>query len=71
MQWDRGLGTNFYELVGGADPFLSLEFVISEATIFESLTPGHSYQFKYRALNKYGWGPFSQAVSFKAAAIPL
>jgi hypothetical protein len=71
VQWDRGLGTNFYELVGGADAYMSLEFVLNEATIFESLTPGHSYQFRYRALNKYGWGPFSDVASFKAAAIPL
>jgi len=71
VQWDRGLGSTFYELVGGAEAYMSLEFVLNEATIFESLTPGHSYQFRYRALNKYGWGPFSDVASFKAAAIPL
>jgi hypothetical protein len=37
----------------------------------EQLTPGHGYQFKYRALNKYGWGEFSESVTFLAAAIPL
>ena len=70
MQWDRGLNQDiYYELVGFATPYLLTEFTVNSA--IEGLTPGAEYKFKYRALNKYGWGEFSNSQAFQAAAIPL
>jgi hypothetical protein len=70
VQWDRGLQNGFYELVGGgSDPYTLLEYTIDSSV--ETLTPGDGYTFKYRAKNKYGWGEFSESVTFLAAAIPL
>lgn len=34
------------------------------------LTPGANYQFKYRAKNIFGWGPFSATTTVQAAAKP-
>jgi hypothetical protein len=70
VQWDAGNdGTYFYELVGYSVPYLSFEYTILNDEW--GLTPGLSYIFRYRALNKYGWGEFGEEVTFLAAAIPL
>lgn len=69
MQWDRGLEDTFYELLGYSTPYLTLDFTVENDV--DGLTPGSSYQFRYRASNKYGWGEFSDSVTFQAAAQPL
>jgi len=34
------------------------------------LTAGYSYKFRYRALNIFGWGEYSETSTFLAASIP-
>jgi hypothetical protein len=37
----------------------------------EGLLEGQSYTFRYRAFNKYGWGDYSETVTFFAASEPF
>lgn len=55
--------------MGFVTPYLQLTYTVLNSK--EGLTPGVAYQFRYRAKNKYGWGPFSDSFSYNAAAIPL
>lgn len=68
LRWDRGLKGEFYELVGFSTSYTSLSLLVTGDA--EGLTPGQEYMFQYRAQNKYGWGEFSDSVTFIAAAVP-
>jgi len=65
LQWDNGSGTISTDLIGSASNFTSLTHTQSAG-----VTAGGSYKFRYRASNKYGWGPFSDEVSILAASVP-
>lgn len=52
-------------LVGWSTPYLHPSFIVTSG-----VTAGALYKFKYRARNVYGWGPFSEEVTIKAARQP-
>ena len=45
-------------------------YTLDETFIIKRLIPGHSYNFKYRAVNIFGAGAFSQVTTIKAATKP-
>jgi hypothetical protein len=51
--------------VGYESDSLSLEYIATE-----SIIPSHTYQFRIRAQNKWGWGDWSSIVSVKASTWP-
>ena len=57
LVWDNGSGSTNIDLVGSATNFTSTTHTISAGIV-----AGTTYRFKYRALNKYGWGPYSDEV---------
>jgi hypothetical protein len=68
IQWSAD-GEDYNDLVGLTTPYLDLSYTVLSTE--QDLVPGNSYYFKYRALNKYGWGEFSEAITILAAAVPL
>jgi hypothetical protein len=62
LQWDAGNGLVNVNLVGWSTPYLHSSFIVTSG-----VTAGALYKFKYRARNVYGWGPFSEEVTIKAA----
>jgi len=65
LQWDQGTGTYGPHLTGVAADYLSTSHTQTAA-----LLAGGVYRFRYRAANKYGWGPFSDEVTIQAAETP-
>jgi len=66
LVWDEGsLGATWTSLVGLVTRSTDLEY-----TVGTGITTGDTYQFKLRAENIYGWGPYSTAVSIIASDIP-
>lgn len=61
LQYKDSLSTSFTTLIGEAPSSLLLSYTRN------GLTANHIYQFRYRVLNKYGWGPFSNSISILAA----
>jgi hypothetical protein len=65
LQWDAGTGAFGPELTGEASAYPSTTY-----TQLAGLLAGGAYRFRYRAANKYGWGPYSAAVTILAADVP-
>jgi len=63
LQWDQG-SASWTSLLGESSDSLVTSFTVT------GLTPGGSYQFRYRAKNIYGWGPTSTAETIIAATSP-
>ena len=61
---DDGRGGYFASLVGLASPFLMPSLTVT------SLTRSLTYRFRYRAINCYGNGPFSDELYVLAATVP-
>lgn len=63
-----------YKVTGSSSSFISLSGEIPSSTtttyVKSGLIAGTSYDFIYRVKNIYGWGPFSNSISIKAATIP-
>ena len=64
LQWDQGTGT-WADLVGLVSPHL-----LAGYTVTTGVTPGTSHQFRVRAANVYGWGPYSPATAILASQAP-
>ena len=64
LQWDQGTGT--WASLVGYNPYSTATTFVTPST----LTTGNQYQFKYRAVNALGWGPFSDSVTLTAAGPP-
>lgn len=64
LQWNQGTGS--WQSLVGYNPFSTATTYVTPST----LTTGQQYQFKYRAANAQGWGPFSDAVTLVAAGKP-
>ena len=58
------MGTN------GASWFDVVNVLDSSYTFSENVVPGTVYQFRVRAQNKYGYGPFSLILTTQAANVP-
>ena len=54
----------FFKIIAPSDPHEGL------AVIFRELTPGSYYNFKVRARNAYGYGPWSQGSEFIYVPVP-
>ena len=66
VYWDAGNGA-FIELVGETSQFTATTY-----TITTGITTGSTYQFKIKAVNKWGTGSFSPTnLSVLAASVPL
>jgi hypothetical protein len=63
LWWDQGNG-NWQSLVGN-NPY-----VLDSTYTLTGVTAGSTYNFKYRASNIYGFGPFSSISSIVAASLP-
>lgn len=63
LEWDKGTG-DWISLIGGTYNSLLTTFTVT------GLTPGHNYNFRYRAKNDFGWGPYSNIATIKAATSP-
>jgi antitoxin (DNA-binding transcriptional repressor) of toxin-antitoxin stability system len=64
LQWDQGTGTFGVDLTGVSTPSLATTYTQP------AVVAGGTYRFRYRASNKYGWGPFSDVLVVAAAAEP-
>lgn len=64
LYWDQGIG--LWVSLTGSSPFYTLDQSYSVSL----LQPGHDYNFKYRAINIFGVGEFSDISTIKAATNP-
>jgi hypothetical protein len=65
LQWDQGTGVFGVDLTGA-----SVDYLLTSYTLTTGLVAGGLYRFRYRAANKYGWGPWSEATTLAAADHP-
>jgi hypothetical protein len=65
LWWDSGSGVISTSLTGYPAASLALS-----SSVAVGIVPGALYQFKYRASNIYGWGPFSDPANVSASGIP-
>ena len=65
LVWDEGTGTTDRDLVG-----LVVPYTLTSHTVSISGSVGTPYNFKVRAKNIYGWGPYSNIVSILASDVP-
>lgn len=66
LQWDRGTSGSEWHTLIGEYPFTTSETY----TINGDLTIGHSYKFRYRARNVFGWGSWSDSAYVLTASLP-
>ena len=64
VQWDQGSSEVVYSLITTS----AQAYTVTKAA--DGLLGGQAYIFRYRAKNKYGWGPYSETSVFNAASIP-
>lgn len=56
----------YSSLIGAVEPFYASKLVVSK-----DIVKGNKYQFRYRAKNLYGWGPFTTNIlEVLAATVP-
>lgn len=65
LQWDQGSGVFGVDLAGA-----SVDYILTSYTLTNGLVAGGLYAFRYRAANKYGWGPWSDVATLAAADHP-
>ena len=68
LMWDAGSsGVSWFNLIGADSqgPFTGIQFIASTGIIM-----GQDYQFKVRAQNMWGWGPFSDPSTIRASEPP-
>jgi hypothetical protein len=71
VYWDMGTGVDpFVELVGFSAPYAATSFATTPALPQEQVVEGQTYQFKVRAQNGQGWGPYSEVYAVLAASVP-
>ena len=67
LQWDQGTNGASWATLLGFSPFTTT----STYTITgDRVDSGSVYQFRYRAFNIMGWGPYSDTLHLLAASIP-
>jgi hypothetical protein len=63
LQWYyNNLWTDLYGVLPSA--------VLTQFILTSNIVRGQTYQFRIRAENNFGWGPFSTVTNIKAAGIP-
>lgn len=62
--YDNGLGGSFSNLVGSSIDYTSTTYIVTTVTV------GTSYQFKVRAKNIWGWGPYSTVTTLTPSTAP-
>ena len=67
LQWDQGTSGASWTTIIGVAPFSTTQ---TYSVTGSSITAGMTYKFRYRAINVFGWGPFSDSVDIIAAEIP-
>ena len=66
LMWDAGTNAGqWYSLLGNNIDTTALTFTVSS-----TLISGRTYNFKLRAKNIWGWGPFSNIIAIKASTYP-
>jgi hypothetical protein len=66
LQWDYGTaGVAWASLTGVTGPFIFTSYQVSTLIV-----QGVDYQFKIRALNMWGSGPFSLTTTIRASSSP-
>lgn len=65
LLWNAGSGTVDKDLVGLVSSYTGTSFVVTT-----SVSLGGSYNFKLRAKNIYGWGPYSSEFTILASDVP-
>jgi hypothetical protein len=68
LQWDQATGTFGPHLTGASAE--CCDSLVTTHTQAAGLLAGSLYLLRYRAANKYGWGPYSDPVTIRAADIP-
>jgi hypothetical protein len=63
LEFNRGAGTTFFEVVG-----FTAEQLETEVTV--STTPGLTYLFRYKVKNMFGFSGYSPQVQLKSAKAP-
>jgi hypothetical protein len=56
-------------LISSNIDYLQLYYTVTITN--HDLVAGQTYQFRYRARNKYGWSDYSETASYMVAAVPL
>lgn len=62
LEMDDGAGGDFQPLTGLAAPSLATSHLVATG-----ISEGKLYRVRYRAMNAYGWGPYSEIASILAA----
>ena len=66
LQYDNGTAsTTWYDVVG-----LSPDSLLTDVIVSSAIVSGTTYGFRVRALNIFGWGPFSVVTYIQAAREP-
>jgi len=66
LEWDaQSAGASFTPLVGFSSDSLDLTYTVSTG-----VSAGNDYQFRLRAENIYGFGPYSNTITFTASGRP-
>jgi len=66
LEWDSGLGTSAYTVLVG----FSSNNLLTSYTVYSGVTAGVDYEFRLRAKNIHGWGPYSNIVTLVASSVP-
>ena len=67
LWWDEGSNGEFwYSLIGINEPIIAQ----TSFTVTNGILQGQDYQFQIRAMNIWGWGPFSPVATIKASTVP-
>lgn len=65
LQMDDGITGTYTSIVG-----YSSNSLLTAYTVTSGIVKGRTHNFKYRARNAIGWGPFSSEVAILAATVP-
>ena len=66
LEWDvDGTATTFKEIVGQTSAFTFTSYIMAS-----QITYGQTYNFRVRAKNKWGFGPYSPTVEIQASTNP-
>lgn len=66
LQWDAGsTGVNWFDLTG-----FSMNYMLTRFVVTSGVVKGYPYQFRVRAKNAYGFGPYSDPANIRTSDKP-